>query len=92
MISGIGATGIARAIDLRGDGIARNEPVAKVAAAGTEEASAPASPAATLAAMGAPIDADKVAAIKARIADGSYHVDPQAIAQRMIALDLPADA
>jgi len=92
MISGIGATGIARAIDLRGDGVARSEPAVKPAATEAEGTAAPTSPAATLAAAGAPIDADKVAAIKARIADGSYRIDPQAIAQRMIALDLPANA
>lgn len=92
MISGIGATGIARAIDLRGDGVARSEPAVKPAAAEPDGATAPTSLAATLTAAGAPVDADKVAAIKAQIADGSYRIDPQAIAQRMIELDLPAHA
>lgn len=49
-----------------------------------------ASPAARMAAEGAPIDMDRVAAIKAAIASGNYPVDPAAIADRMIALDLPA--
>ncbi|WP_022683779.1 flagellar biosynthesis anti-sigma factor FlgM [Sphingobium bisphenolivorans] len=48
-----------------------------------------ASPAARMAAEGAPIDLDRVAAIKAAIASGNYPVNPSAIADRMIALDLP---
>lgn len=39
-------------------------------------------------ASAAPVDGAKVAALKAAIADGSYKVDPDAIAARMIALDL----
>ena len=49
-----------------------------------------ASPAARMAAEGAPVDMDRVAAIKAAIASGNYPVDPAAIADRMLALDLPA--
>lgn len=48
-----------------------------------------ASPAARMAAEGAPVDMDRVAAIKAAIASGNYPVDASAIAERMIALDLP---
>ena len=48
-----------------------------------------ASPAARMAAEGAPVDMDRVAAIKAGIASGNYPVDASAIAERMIALDLP---
>ncbi|WP_176596697.1 MULTISPECIES: flagellar biosynthesis anti-sigma factor FlgM [Sphingobium] len=48
-----------------------------------------ASPAARMAAEGAPVDMDRVAAIKAAIASGNYPVDPAAIADRMLALDLP---
>lgn len=48
-----------------------------------------ASPAARMAAEGAPVDLDRVAAIKAAIASGNYPVDPAAIADRMLALDLP---
>ena len=36
-----------------------------------------------------PVDGGKVASLKAAIADGSYAVDPLAIAGKMIALDLP---
>ncbi|MEA3388269.1 flagellar biosynthesis anti-sigma factor FlgM [Sphingobium sp. CCH11-B1] len=53
-------------------------------------ASASASPAARMAAEGAPVDLDRIAQIKAAIASGNYPVDPDAIAERMIALDLPA--
>lgn len=49
-----------------------------------------ASPAARMAAEGAPVDMDRVAAIKAAIASGNYPVNPSAIADRMLALDLPA--
>jgi negative regulator of flagellin synthesis FlgM len=33
---------------------------------------------------------DRIAAIKAAIASGNYPVDPAAIAERMVALDLSA--
>ena len=49
-------------------------------------------PVADLAASGPPVDTDKVAAIRQAIANGSYSVDPKAIADKMIALDLPPDA
>jgi negative regulator of flagellin synthesis FlgM len=49
-----------------------------------------ASPAARMAAQGAPVDLDRIAAIKAAIASGNYPVNPAAIADRMLALDLPA--
>jgi len=47
------------------------------------------SPAARLAAQGAPVDLDKIARIKAAIASGNYPVDPEKIADSMITLDLP---
>jgi negative regulator of flagellin synthesis FlgM len=37
-----------------------------------------------LVAQGAPVDATKVAAIRAAIADGSYQVDADAIAARLV--------
>ena len=92
MISAIGSTGLTRTVPLQGDGVARSEPVSKAATADSEAAKARSTPAAEMAAAGAPIDTDKVAAIKARIADGSYRIDPNAIAERMIALDLPGQA
>lgn len=59
--------------------------------AGTAAASADYSPSpvARMAAEGAPVDMDRVARIKAAIAQGNYPVDPNKIAERMIALDLP---
>lgn len=56
----------------------------------SSSAAASASPAARMAAEGAPVDMDRVAAIKAAIASGNYPVNPSAIADRMLALDLPA--
>ncbi|HEX7876971.1 MAG TPA: flagellar biosynthesis anti-sigma factor FlgM [Sphingobium sp.] len=46
-------------------------------------------PAARMAAEGAPVDMDRVAAIKAAIASGNYPVDAAVIADKMLALDLP---
>jgi len=48
-------------------------------------------PAARMAAQGAPVDMDRVAAIKAAIASGNYPVDPARIAEKMIALDMPGE-
>lgn len=39
---------------------------------------------------GPPVDGDRVAELRAKIADGSYAIDPRAIARKMIALDLGA--
>lgn len=46
-------------------------------------------PAARLAALGAPVDADRIATLRAAIAEGRYKIDPEAIATAMIASDLP---
>ncbi|WP_404712102.1 flagellar biosynthesis anti-sigma factor FlgM [Sphingomonas sp. MMS24-J13] len=35
-----------------------------------------------------PVDRDKVAAFRTRIATGAYRIDPRAIARAMIAFDL----
>lgn len=51
-------------------------------------ASSAATPSARMAAQGAPVDMDRVAAIKEAIASGNYPVNAEAIAERMIALDL----
>ena len=47
------------------------------------------SPAARMAAQGAPVDAARIVEIKAAIANGDYPVDPEKIAEKMIDLDLP---
>lgn len=43
---------------------------------------------ASMAAQGAPVDMERVSAIKQAIASGNYPVDANAIAERMIELDL----
>lgn len=48
------------------------------------------SPAGRMAAEGAPVDMDRIAAIKAAIAAGDYPVDADAIAEKMLSLDLPS--
>lgn len=53
-----------------------------------DQMGAPVSPASLMAASGPPVDVDKVAAIRAAIAEGRYPVDASKIAERMIALDL----
>lgn len=92
MINGIGSTGKGR-IDgartdpaLRGTAAAAASPVASEATAKSEK---PSNPAADLAALGAPVNAQKVAEIRAAIAEGRYPVNAEAIAEKMIALDLP---
>ncbi len=90
VITGIGAMGGNRPVDqLRTDGTGPKPAPRTIA---SEEVGAPVSSAREMAAAGAPIEADKVARIKAGIADGSYRVNAQAIAEKMIALDLPAKA
>jgi negative regulator of flagellin synthesis FlgM len=90
MIGAIGSSGIVRSVD-----VARTDaaPVAapKGVDAGRSEAAVP-NPVAELVAQGAPVDMDKVSRLRAAIAEGSYKIDPQAIADRMMALDLPARA
>jgi len=90
MITGVGPTGIARAIELRNDGVGKGEAAAKVEQAPAQGPSTITTPAAELAAQGAPIDTAKVEAIRTAIANGTYKIDAKAIADRMIALDLPA--
>ncbi|MDO6416559.1 flagellar biosynthesis anti-sigma factor FlgM [Sphingomonas sp. BIUV-7] len=90
MISAIGPTGTQRMADMiRTNGAKPNVATAQAAATGE---TVPSTPAALLAAEGAPIDSDKVASIKAALAAGTYAINPRAIADRMIALDLPGTA
>jgi negative regulator of flagellin synthesis FlgM len=92
MITAVGPTGIARAIELRGDSVTQSAAVAKPGTTDARGAAAPKSPAAALAAEGPPVDSAKVAALREAIANGTYKADPKAIAERMIALDLPTKA
>ncbi len=89
MIKSVGQQNLASAIELsklRESGKTRQTAAAGQAA--SSEAAA-ASPASRMASEGAPIDLDRIAAIKAAIASGNYPVDPERIADRMVALDLP---
>jgi negative regulator of flagellin synthesis FlgM len=95
MINGVGPAGTgrvetARAEASRRGGAAQN--IVPIRSEATDEAaqSSPSNPAAALAALGAPIDAAKIARVRDAIASGNYPVNPQAIAEKMIALDLPA--
>ena len=91
MINGIGPTGTGRIDAVRTEGVQRGTPAAKVAPVQSDPAeNAALNPAADLAASGPPIDAEKIAAIRTAIAEGRYPIDPQAIADKMIELDLPA--
>jgi len=89
MINGIGSTTGAGRIDgTRPQGTQRAGAAASARAGAGEEGVA-ASPAAELAAAGPPVDTDKVARVRAAIASGGYAIDVQAIAAKMVALDLP---
>ncbi len=92
MINGIGPGGKGRVDVARTDPALRGTPAAAVSPLAAETASKaekPTNPAADLASLGAPIDAKKVAEIRAAIAEGRYPVNPDVIAEKMIALDLP---
>ncbi|HEY0115043.1 MAG TPA: flagellar biosynthesis anti-sigma factor FlgM [Allosphingosinicella sp.] len=89
MIDGIGKSGAGRIEPQRagaGQGAAPSAPVG--AAATGARSAAPGGVVAELVASGPPIDGDKVSAIRQAIAQGRYAVDPDAIADRMIAADL----
>ena len=90
MIKSVGGQ-IGAAIDaaqLRAGG--RIKPADLLSSSDMSEASgASPTPAARMAALGAPIDSDRIAEIRAAIASGNYPVDPARIADRMLALDLP---
>ncbi|MDX3909327.1 MAG: flagellar biosynthesis anti-sigma factor FlgM [Sphingobium sp.] len=89
MINSVGS-GLTAAIEsskLRETG--KGKGVSSVEGFVAQKADVSASPAARMAAQGAPIDMDKIGAIKAAIASGNYPVDAEAIAQKMLDLDLP---
>ena len=88
MINGIGKAGAGRLELVRGSA----ERGASVEKAGSSTAQREVSGAWSVAAemaAGAPINSEKVAAIRAAIAEGRYPVDPQKIAASMMELDLP---
>lgn len=89
MINGIGKSGTGR-IELQRAG--ESQGAAAAASVGSPAAEGRSGGVggvvSALVSQGAPIDGDKVAAIRAAIAEGRYSVDPDAIAERMIAADL----
>jgi len=89
MVDGIAGGGRGRIDAARMAASQRVATLAKATAPKTVQTSATeASAAARMAQDGPPIDSAKIAAIRAAIAEGRYPVDPQAIAQKMIELDL----
>ena len=92
MINGIGSSGNSRIGQTRTGTAGRGVAASEISPATTGNVSGSgnvSSPAAKLAQLGAPINAEKIAAIRTAIAEGRYPVDPKAIAARMIDLDLP---
>ncbi len=87
MINSIGPTGTGAVDAIRSQGVQKGAPVEK-AALKTEVSQAAPNPAAELAASGPPVDTDKVAKIRAAILNGSYSLDIQAIANRMVEIDI----
>lgn len=88
MIDGVGNKGVGR-LDLQRGQVTRSQATSKSDdALGQEGIAARGNLLADLA-SGPPIDAEKIAALRAAIAEGRYPVDPDKIAERMIALDLP---
>ena len=87
MIDNVGKAGAGR-LSLVRPGVERTAGLGKVEAK-LSGAAAPASAAAELASAGAPVDLDKVAAIRLAISEGRYPVDPDKIAASMLLLDMP---
>lgn len=94
MIKGIGPVDIGRPANeaMRGAGDAK--PVDRAGAPRVTEhtAAAPSLQVTQIAAEGPPVALDRVAALKAAIANGSYKVDADAIASHMIQNDFPETA
>lgn len=89
MIDGIGKSGTGR-IEPSRTGATQSAPsaVAAVGTSGGPRSGGIGSVVSELVGMGPPVDGDKVSAIRQAIAEGRYAVDPDAIADRMIAADL----
>ncbi len=91
MINGIGKSGAER-LELHRAGAGQGPAAAapsSIAPSG-ERSAGVGGVVASLVGMGPPVDSDKVSAIRQAIAEGRYTVDPEAIAERMIAADLGA--
>ncbi len=84
--SGASLSGIGTAAAPRGEGAAKTaKPTSSI-----EDRGAVSTTVSQLAAQGAPIDMDRVSALKAAIRAGTYKADPQAISRAMISGDLGA--
>jgi len=88
MINGVGSTGPTRIGQVKDNKVTATSESEAVAAADSAPAMTP-SLVAALAEAGPPINDEKIQAIRSAIAQGRYPIDAQAIAQKMIALDLP---
>lgn len=90
MVNGIGPTGGSGRVEgARPQGAQRGSAArAEAVRTAGEEAAVP-QPASELASLGPPVSASAVSDLRARIAAGTYRVDPNAVAAKMIALDLP---
>ena len=91
MINGVGSSGRSR-IELPRTPVEGSSSVTKAGNASAGKAGGVASSASEIVSAGPPIDSDKVAAIRAAIAENRYPVDADKIAQAMIDLDLPRGA
>ncbi len=89
MINGITPPGTAPLPPVKGNAVGRSAPVRDTKSVASEDAAPPSSTAAKLAELGPPVDPGKVAEVRAAIANGSYKLDVEAIAAKMLALDLP---
>lgn len=89
MISSIGATGSGTVSGLSGQ-TQRGEGVQQTARSGAaiEDRTRVSTTVGQIASQGAPVDVDRVSSIKAAIKAGTYRIDPNAIAQKMIATDM----
>lgn len=87
MINSIGPTGSGKVDATRTQGVQKSTPVEQKRQRPEVDEGMP-NPAAALAASGPPVDVDKVAKVRAMIANGSYNLDIQAIANRMIDIDI----
>lgn len=91
MIKGIGPVDVGRPANeaMRGAGDAKPVDRVQTPRANDGAAAAPSLQVTQMVAEGPPVAVDRVAALKAAIANGSYKIDADAIADRMIAQDLP---
>ena len=88
MINGVGYTGPTRIGQVKDSKVAATSESEAASSVDNAPVMTP-SLVAALAEAGPPINDEKIKAIRSAIAQGRYPIDAQAIAQKMIALDLP---